>query len=223
MLKYPLIKEEIIIKEARGLWPRAIKDAGSAVAAWQNISQHSKRFSWGSLEWAAALCLCLTYINCHPTAVNVELSTMEYPDGLNKVNKCSLLLKAVYINFQYFMWWSLYCVTSKLLSSILCLQNIFVNYCCQCVKIAVWKCSYCTCCGPLKQQEMDYCMLIANSPIFFIIPPSGFHIQVLLHKCPSQPHQSSTSQPEAGYCWIVFFFLWHKFIRWNIAYAWRRK
>lgn len=47
-----------------------------------------------------ALCLYFTYINCHPEAVGVQPNTMEHPDGLNKADKCSLLLKAVYINFQ---------------------------------------------------------------------------------------------------------------------------
>lgn len=52
---------------------------------------------------AQALCWYLTYINCHPAAVGVKPNTMEHPDGLNKANKCSPLLKAVYINFQDFM------------------------------------------------------------------------------------------------------------------------
>lgn len=117
-------------KKAGGLWPRSIKDAGNCAAVWQHIPQNAEKFSSGSLEWAEALCLYLTYINCHPTAVGVELNTMEHPDGLNKVNKCSLLLKAVYINFQYFMCWSLYCVTTGVLSSILSSYQGFLSYCC---------------------------------------------------------------------------------------------
>lgn len=89
---------------------------------------------------AEALCLYLTYINCHPTAVGAAPNTMEHPDGLNKANKCSLLLKAVYINFQYFMCWSLYCVTTGVLSSILSSEQGFLNYCCLCVKITFWIC-----------------------------------------------------------------------------------
>ena len=60
-----------------------------------------------------ALCLYLTYINCHPAAVGVQPNTMEHPDGLNKADKCSLLLKAVYISFKGFMDWTLYSVSTE--------------------------------------------------------------------------------------------------------------
>lgn len=130
-------------QKAGGLWPRAIKDAGDGAEGWQRIPQNTAKFSSGSLEWAEGLCLYLTYINCHPTAVGAELNTMEHPDGLNKANKCALLLKAVYINFQYFMCWSLYCVTAGVLSSILSSYRVFLSYCCLCVKITFWICLKC--------------------------------------------------------------------------------
>ena len=60
-----------------------------------------------------ALCLHLTYINCHPAAVGIQPNTMEYPDGLNKADKRSLLLKAVYSSFQGFTDWTLYSVTAE--------------------------------------------------------------------------------------------------------------
>ena len=70
-------------------------------AIWGNIPQNTASSLWGPSA-GDAVCLYLTYINCHPAAVGVQPNTMEYPDGLNKANKCSLLLKAVYISFQGF-------------------------------------------------------------------------------------------------------------------------
>lgn len=59
--------------------------------------------------------LVLNIYQLSPAAVGVEPNTMEHPDGINKVNTCSLLLKAVYINFQEFMQRGLYCVTREVL------------------------------------------------------------------------------------------------------------
>lgn len=55
---------------------------------------------------------------------------MGHPDGLNKGDKCSLLLKAVYISFQDFMERSLYCVTAEVLDSPPSQDRPFINSCC---------------------------------------------------------------------------------------------
>lgn len=55
---------------------------------------------------------------------------MEHPDGPNKADKCSRLLKAVYINFQDFRSWSLYCVTTEALSPVAGRTRLVLNSCC---------------------------------------------------------------------------------------------